>query len=250
MAVALTSVPAAAQVNAGKGLTGLWLLDQQVYDKSQYNETPAVKGGPPSKPPLLPAVQAKADAARKARDGGAVLSEGNKKCQPHGMPGMMSNEFAIEFLETPGVVTVISEDAPLTRTISLTRKTHNTDQEPGWVGDSIGHWDNKGHLIVETTNLNDRISHIPQTGDVSSLSTKIIEKYHLENGGKRLINEMTFIDPTLLSAPWTVTYAYHRGDPDAQLWEYACEVDAPGWAERFQGDPQYQGNATKPVAAK
>jgi hypothetical protein len=222
------ALPAHAQLNSGKGLTGLWLLDQTVYDK----------GGEMKTAPLKPVAQAKADAARKATEAGAVLSDANKKCAPHGMPGMMSNEFAIAFIESPGVVTVISEDAPLTRHISLTRKEHMTDQDPGWVGDSIGHWEGKT-FVVETTNLNDRTSHIPRTGSVRSLKTKITERYHLEDGGKLLVNAMTFEDPDVLNAPWTITYKYHRGEKDANIWEYACEVDAPGWSERFAGDPEY-----------
>jgi hypothetical protein len=223
-----SALPAAAQLNSGKGLTGLWLLDQTVYDK----------GGATNSAPLNAAAKVTADAARKATEGGAVLSDGNKKCMPHGMPGMMSNEFALAFIESPGVVTVVSEDAPLTRHISLTRKKHMTDQDPGWVGDSIGHWEGKT-LVVETTNLNDRASHIPRTGSVRSLSTKIIERFHTEKDGKELVNAMTFLDPTVLTAPWTITYRYHRGEKDANIWEYACEADAPGWSERFAGDPQY-----------
>jgi hypothetical protein len=222
------ALPAAAQLNSGRGLTGLWLLDQTVYDK----------GGVTGAAPLNPAAQAAADAQRKATEGGAVLSDANKRCAPHGMPGIMSNEFALALIESPGVVTVISEDSPLTRHISLTRKAHMTDQDPGWVGDSIAHWDGK-IMVVETTNLNDRASHIPRVGSARSLTTKITERLHLEKEGKVLVNAMTFEDPAVLTGPWTITYRYHRGERDANLWEYACEVDAPGWSERFAGDPQY-----------
>ena len=124
---------------------------------------------------------------------------------------MMTNEFASEILETPGRVTMLNEDNALVRTISLTRKTHSTDQDPGFVGDSIGHWEGKT-LVVETTNLNDRSSHIP--GVVSKGGTvKITERYHLEQGGKVLFNDMTFENPAVLTKPWTIRYAYHRGEP-------------------------------------
>jgi hypothetical protein len=224
VAALLLAAPAAP----ASGLTGLWLLDQRLYDSQENND-----------PPLTAAVKAKAEAVRKARnDGGVVLSDNGKKCLPIGMPGMVTNEFALEFLETPGKVTVISENSPVTRTVSLTRKTHDLDLEPSWNGDSIGHWEG-ATLVVETTNLNDRLSHIPQVGGVTSGKTRIVERYHLEDGGKTLINQMTFENPDLLTKPWTLTYKYHRGEPDAQLWEYVCEVDAPGWSERFSGDPQF-----------
>jgi len=225
---ALTAGGAEAQTKTG--LTGVWLLDQHTYDHQEEFQ-----------PPLKPEVKAIAAAKRKAREeGGVVLSDNNKKCLPIGMPGIVTNEFGLEFLETPGRVTVVSENSPLSRTISLTRKTHNTDQDPSWNGDSVGHWEGKT-LVVETTHLNDRISHLPfGFGGVTSLTTKITERYHLEDGGKLLVNQMTFDDPNVLVAPWTVTYKYHRAEGDAELWEYVCEVDAAGWSERFAGDPQFK----------
>lgn len=228
------ALAAASAANAAPspGITGLWLLDQRVYD-SVYDQDDAIA-------PLSDAYKAKAEEIRKARvDGGAVLSDNGKKCLPIGMPGMVTNEFALEFLETPGKVTVISENSPITRTISLTRKTHDTELEPSWNGDSIGHWEG-GTLVVETTNLNERIPHIPTAGGVSSLKTKITERYHLEDGGKLLVNRMTFENPEVLSRPWSLTFRYHRAEGDAQLWEYVCEVDAAGWSERYAGDPQFK----------
>jgi hypothetical protein len=63
-----------------------------------------------------------------------VLSERGLRCLPIGMPGMMRNEFALEIRETPGRVTVISENSPLVRTIYLNRKEHTPDYAPGWNG--------------------------------------------------------------------------------------------------------------------
>ncbi len=228
-AVMALSVGSIAHAAATPGLTGIWLLDQRIYDTQEG-----------SNPPLNSVAKAKLEAVRKANaEGDVVLSDNNKKCLPIGMPGMVTNEFALEFLETPGKVTVISENSPVTRTISLTRKAHDPDLEPGWNGDSIGHWQG-ATLIVETTNLNDRISHMPGVQGLSSLRTKITERYHMEDAGKTLVNQMTFENPELLTKPWSVSYRYHRAEGDAQLWEYVCEVDAAGWSERFAGDPQYK----------
>ncbi len=219
---------------ATTGLTGVWLLDQHTYDRQEDFQ-----------PPLKPEAQVEAAARRAARDqGGKVLSDNNKLCLPIGMPGMVTNEFAMEFLETPGRVTVINESSSLTRTISLTRKTHNTDQDPGYAGDSIGHWEGKT-LVVETTNLNDKSSHIPGVPNHGG-TVKITERYHLDKGGKILVNDMTFENPEVLMKPWTVQYLYHRGEKDAELWEYVCQNDAPGWSERFKDDPLFKG----PVARK
>ena len=100
--------------------------------------------------------------------------------------------------------------------------------------------------MVDTISLNDRVSHIPGVRGVTSLTTHITERYHIENGGKTLVNAMTFEDPNVLSHPWTVTYRYHRADPGSELWEYVCEVNTEGWSERFPGDPAFKGD--KPAA--
>lgn len=230
LTLALMGVAQAAPAAGPGALTGLWLIDQQNYDAHSEGEVAPT-------PSLTEAAKTLASAQADV-----TLSDNGKKCLPIGMPGMVSNEFALEFLETPGKVTVISEDSPISRTISLTRKTHDLDREPSWNGDSIGHWEG-ATLVVETTNLNDRVSHIPRTRGVSSLTTKIVERYHLEDGGKTLINQMTFTDPNVLTRPFTVTRRYHRGESGAELWEYVCEVDAAGWSERFAGDPEFKPGA-------
>ncbi len=218
-------------------LTGIWLLDQHTYDRQEEFQ-----------PPLKAEVRTMAEEKRRMRDqGGQSLSDNNKKCLPIGMPGMVTNEFAMEILETPGRITIASENSPLIRTLSLTRKTHRQDVEPSWNGDSIAHWEG-ATLAVETTRLNDRMSHFPfGFGGALTLTTKITERYRLAKGGKDLINVMTFDDPNVITGPWTVSYTYHRAPAAAELWEYVCEVESAGWSERFAGDPQFQKDgAPKP----
>ena len=234
---ALTLAGSAQAAPSRTGLSGIWLLDQHTYDIGQDLY-----------PPFRPEVKAAADAGyKKVKEGGKVVSDVQRLCLPIGMPGMVINEFALKFLETPGEVTIVSEDSPLVRTIYLNKKAHDADQDPSWNGDSIGHWEGKT-LVVDTTNLNDRTPHIAWVRDVVSLTTHITERYHVEKGGQVLINDMTFEDPKLLTKPWTVSYKYYRAKPDVHLWEYVCEPNAPGWSERYKGDPEF--NASKQPAAQ
>jgi len=224
LAAAMALVPGLASAKAAAPrLTGMWLISAKDY-------------GHPEKPPFTPAAASASERQRKAsEEQGQVLSDAAKKCLPIGMPGFMSNEFALEILETPGRVTLLSENSPLPRTVYLTEKTHTADFQPGWNGHSIGHWEG-ATLVVDTVALNDRKSHVPR-GVVVSDKTHIVERLHLENGGKLLVNEMTFEDPAILTKPYTVTIHYDRMPKDAELWEYACEVDAEGWSERYAHDP-------------
>ena len=220
---------------AETGLTGIWLLDQHTFDQQMTDVLPFT--------PEYKAQQA--EVAKQMAEGKLVISDNGKKCLPIGMPGMIVNEFAMEYLETPGRVTVVSEASPVSRTISLTRKTHNADQDPTWNGDSIGHWEGKT-LVVETVNMNDRTPHFPLgMGNIRSKTTKITERYTLSADGQTMVNTMTFEDPGVLTKPWTKAYTYHRGEPGAELWEYVCETEAAGWSERFKDDPEFKTQAAK-----
>ncbi len=221
VAAAICAGPALAQ---DAGLTGMWLLEPSDFGRRES-------------PPLTPEIAAAAAAAQKAAGpDGPVLSDDNKRCLPTGMPGMMANEFALEFLETPGRVTIISENSPLVRSVYLNRKGHTDGVTPGWNGHSIGHWEGKT-LVIDTIALNDRKTHIGR-GAPPSANTRIVERYTVSADGKTLAGEMTFIDDTVLTGPWTVKHGYNRLEADAELWEYACEVGAAGWSERFEGDPE------------
>lgn len=226
------AVAAPASKAAGRPtLTGMWILKQDDF-------------GRPEKPVLKPAAAAAAEAARKAtEEQGQVLSDHAKKCLPLGMPRFMMNEFALEILESPGRITLISENSPLVRSVYLGRKAHTADAEPGWNGHSIGHWEGPV-LVVDTVALNDRISHIPRA-QTPSATTHIVERIRLANGGKTLIDEMTFEDPEVLEKPYVTTVHFERLPRDAELWEYACEVDAAGWSERYANDPQAKIGAPK-----
>jgi hypothetical protein len=217
--VVLSAVP---NPQSNPKITGMWLLTPSEYERTQV-------------PPLTPAAKAAADAARKLREsGGGVLSDNGRKCLPVGMPTMVTNEFALEILETDGRVTMLSENSSLPRSIYLNEKVHPKDLQPMWNGHSIGHWE-ANTLVVDTVNLNDRAVRVPN-GGLASSSLHLTERYHLENQGKTLVGEMTFEDPKVLTKPWTVRHTYERMPADAELWEYACEVDAPGWSERFNGE--------------
>jgi hypothetical protein len=91
-------------------------------------------------------------------------------------------------------------------------------------------------LVIDTVNFNDRIGPILNTG-VHSPTTHLVERLYLKDPDT-LVDEMTFEDPTYLTKPWVNVHTFRRLPPKSELWEYACEVDAAGWSERFGGDPQ------------
>ena len=205
-----------------KTIAGMWALTKTEYDRHEAM-------------PLTPKALAMQETARKAREaGGEVLSANGKKCLPIGMPTFMTNEFALEILTAPDRVTLLSENSTLPRSVYLDELKHPADAEPGWNGHSIGHWEGKV-LVVDTVDFNDRVGPVGNAG-VHSPTTRVTERIYLKDPDT-LVDEMTFEDRTYLTKPWTNVHSYRRLPPHSELWEYACEVDAPGWSERYAGDP-------------
>ena len=229
LAILACGAPALAATKAKTGsVNGMWLIDPK-----DYGGNAGYKDGPQMQlTPLAAALQA--ETRKKTTAVQTTLSDHSRKCLPIGMPGMMSNEFALEFLETPGRVTILSENSPLPRSVYLTEKEHTTGIEPSWNGHSIGRWEGKV-LVIDTVNFNDRLGPLAGRG-VHSPTTHLVERYWLE-GPDRMVGEMTFEDPKYLAAPYKRVTHYNRIKGKAELWEYACETDAAGWSERFEGDP-------------
>ena len=226
VAAALAAPAGAKPAAAAAGLTGMWLLEAKDFGRDQ-------------KLPLTEAGQKVQEEQRKGVAAGNVIFDSQKKCLPDGVPTMMANEFATEFLETPGRVTIVNEASSLVRSVYLDEKTHQQQQEPMWNGHSIGRWEGKGAqrtLVIDTVNFNDKARLLGFIG-VHSSTTHLVERYRLTDGGKHLIGEFTFEDPRYLTKPWTGVVHYKRLPPRSELWEYACEVGAEGWSERFKGDP-------------
>ena len=100
-------------------------------------------------PSLTPAYAAKAAAmARQSADGPTA------NCLPPGLPGIMSQPYPLEFLLTPGKVTIISEAYTQVRHIYTDGRPLPADPDPTFYGTSIGHWDDDT-LVVESVGFED-----------------------------------------------------------------------------------------------
>ena len=192
---------------------GVWNIDWQAPRRAAQ-----------PKPQLTPAAQAKADVAQ--REG---LQNRNANCVPPGVPVIMGWPYPLEFIYSPGRVTIAIESDSQVRRIYTDGRGHPADPDPTFNGDSIGHWEG-GDLIIETVALNPTTEIAPGVGH--SDQARILERVH-KTGPNDLDIVTTIDDPKVLVAPWTTTrhFVRHR---DWQIQEYACEqnnhdsVDAEG----------------------
>ena len=181
---------------------GVWQVDWQ-----------AARGPGQPKPQLTPAAQARADAGK--RDG---RQNRNANCVPPGMPEIMGWPYPIEFLCSPGRVTIAIESDSQVRRIYTDGRGHAADPDPTFNGDSVGHWEDDT-LVIETVALNPTTEISPGVGH-SDLA-RIVERVR-KTGPDALEIVTTIDDPRMLTAPWTTTshFARHR---EWTIQEYVCE---------------------------
>ena len=87
-------------------------------------------------------------------------------CLPPGMPGIMGQPYPMEFLLTPGQVTILIEAYNQIRHIYTDGRELPDDPDPTFHGTSVGHWEGDT-LVVETVGF----SPITQIANGSSTAT-------------------------------------------------------------------------------
>jgi hypothetical protein len=184
-------------------------------------------GGPPAGPQLTPAYAEK----RRARLANAPEDSQAANCLPPGMPGIMGQPYPMEFLLTPGLVTIVIEAYTQVRHIYTDGRPLPDDPDPKFHGTSIGHWDGDT-LVAETVGFSPQTDIAANTPHSDKM--KIVERFKLADPDTMTI-ETTITDPEALAAPFvsTRTLRRHRAWTIA---EYICEennrnsVDANGKA--------------------
>ena len=171
----------------------------------------AGRGGGPS---LTPAYAAKAQArsANPAEDAQAA------NCLPPGLPAIMNQPYPMEFLLTPGKVTIVIEAYTQVRHIYTDGRPLPSDPNPLFYGTSVGRWEDDT-LVAETVGL----AEVPRGLTFPySEKLKVVERFKL-TGPDTMSIETTLIDPEAFTAPYSMgtrNLARHRTWTIA---EYICE---------------------------
>lgn len=152
-------------------------------------------------------------------------------CLPPGMPGIMGQPYPMEFLLTPGQVTIVIEAYTQVRHIYTDGRPLPQDPDLTFHGMSVGRWEGDA-LVVDTvgfsplTQLERGVPH----GD----RMRIRERFRLTDPDTMSI-ETTIVDPDVLAEPFTSARVLKR-HRNWTIAEYVCEennrnsVDASGKA--------------------
>jgi len=148
-------------------------------------------------------------------------------CEPAGMPRWLLEPYVREFINTPTQSWWTNDLGNDTRRIYINQEHRNIDGTHYAAGDSIGFWVDD-MLIVHTVDIypSDYFRGTPPTSNQFE-TVEVWRMETLNNGTKRLVNNVTFYDPLSLVEPITVVYTFRpRQDLEAlgfrmRYWECA-----------------------------
>lgn len=133
-------------------------------------------------------------------------------CLPEAMPSwMLISHNAMEFLFTPGRVTMLGEsDSGRQRRIYTDGRKHPADPDPTFHGHSIGHWEGDT-LVVDTVGVLPQTfiaiseaAGVPNNGDMH-----IVERFHITKPDV-LQDDLEITAPKVLSGTWKTSRIWFR----------------------------------------
>ena len=167
--------------------------------------------------PLTPEYQAifEANLAEVAKGGSG--EDPVHTCIPEGMPRAMNLVLPMEVVITPNTTYILMEYLSMLRRIYTDGRAFPTDEDPSWMGYSIGKWvdeDGDGRydvLEVETRNLKN-----PRTFDPSGIpvhrdgETVVKERFYLDKANPDRLYDRITVEDHALAHPWTVLKTMRR----------------------------------------
>ena len=150
---------------------------------------------------------------------------------PPFLPGNYNNFYQI--VQTPGIVTILSEMGHQARIIPLTNRPSLPQNLRQWTGDSTGHWEGET-LVIETKNFraSDQNRFGVQYDGMSDENLTVTERI-TRIGPTSIIYRATVSDPTVYSKPWTIELPMEKNE--SLVYEYACHEGNYGLAGILAG---------------
>jgi hypothetical protein len=217
----------AAHPAVSREMAGVWLPDSKRSDRT------------PSQWPLRPEAAAARDKwLAEYGPVDATVDDTNASCIPEAMPwpARLIAQYPFELLFTADRLTVFHEVFGSLRRIPIGRARNTFEALPTAMGRSMGHWDGDT-LVVETDMIRREGAGLPSGNPPVSNARRIVERWSMgkdEAGNKQLRNEITIIDPLVLTQPVKMTMRY-KWSPDIAVGEYLCQQDI--WDQNLQGSP-------------
>ena len=122
-------------------------------------------------------------------------------CHPGGVPGqLLTPAEPFYFIQTPKEVWMIWQRDHMVRRIYMTDK-HSQEVKPSWFGESIGHYESDGTLVVDTVGLSTRNSFLDWYRTPHTENEHVTERFKVSADGKLLEAVVTVDDPGAFNEP-------------------------------------------------
>ena len=172
------------------------------------------------------------------------------RCITRGMPGAMIPGFYnhnYHILQTPEYVALVVEMIHDARIIPLDGRAHIAPSIRQWLGDSRGFWEGDT-LVVETTNVNDKVRERPQFGHVITVfgtgeNLRLVERF-TRIDDDTIDYRFTVEDDSVFTDSWTAAIPMNRFD--GTLFEYACHEGNYGLTNMLRGARVQEAEASQP----
>jgi hypothetical protein len=141
-------------------------------------------------------------------------------CYPGGVPEqLLTPAQPFYFIQTPKQVWMIWETDHMVRRIYMTDR-HSETVKPSWFGESIGHYEADGTLVVDTVGLQSRNSYLDWFRTPHTDKLHVVERFKLDTDGKTLEVLVKVEDPDTFNEPLHLMRRW-RKVPN-QLLEMVC----------------------------
>ena len=162
------------------------------------------------------------EALYKQRNDNARLDNPSIRCLPTGVPRLNAYTHPYKIVQTPDLIVILYESGTMFRQIFLDGRTHPKEQQPAWLGYSIGRWDGDT-LVIETVGFNGQ-TWLDGAGHPQSEEMRLTERFTRRCVGRMDI-QVVLDDPKAYTKP--VTYVQPQNlMPDTELIEYFCAENA------------------------
>ncbi len=163
---------------------------------------------------------------RMRKDNAAVIAGGipfraRERCWPPGVPAFAIYSLVepLYFLQERGKVTIIDRGNAEVRRVYL-NAPHSANPKPSWYGESVGHYENGDTLVVDTIGLTEK-SFVDNYRTPHTEEMRVVERFRLIEGGKRLELTIRVEDQGAFNTPWTAVQRF-RLRPKDPLDERIC----------------------------
>ncbi len=168
----------------------------------------------------------------------------NFGCLPPGVPNVYTHAYPVEILQVPGRAIMFFEYDHLARQIFTDGREHVKDENPTWMGDSIGKWEGDT-LVVDSTGFNDK-TWLDVAGHPHSEAMHVVEHALRRADHNTLMIDITIDDSQAYTKPFKSQRKYIL-KPAWNIMEYVCEDNQVSFLD-FEKKVGAQGKAAAEAA--